>query len=59
MGWQIVFVDAGNKLRNGRISMFRKGEDVEADAWNRAAAHDALVTRAEDKIINVVCVKNR
>ena len=41
MGWQIIFVDAGNRLRNG------------------ATAHDALVARAEDKIINVVCVKNR
>ena len=59
MGWQIIFVDAGNRLRNGGISMFRSSEDTEADAWSRATAHDALVARAEDKIINVVCVKNR
>ena len=59
MSWQIILVDAGKKLRNGGTSTFRSSEDAEADAWSRATAHDALVARAEDKIINVVCVKNR
>ena len=59
MSWQIILVDAGKKLRNGGTSMFRSSEDAELEAWNRATTHDALVNRAEDKIVNVVCVKNR
>jgi len=59
MSWQIILVDAGKKLRNGGTSTFRSSEDAEIEAWNRATTHDALVNRAEDKIVNVVCVKNR
>jgi len=58
-GWQIILVDAGNKLRNGGVTMFRTGKDAEAEAWRRAEVHDSLVSNSRDKIVNVVCSKNR
>ena len=59
MGWQIILVDAGNRLRNGGITMLRESEDAEAEAWSRAKTHDSLVSNRQDKIVNVVCAKNR
>ena len=59
MGWQIVLVDAGNRLRNGGTTLLRTGKDAEIEAWSRARTHDSIVNREEDKIINVVCVRNR
>jgi hypothetical protein len=59
MGWQIILVDAGNKLRNGGTTMLCESVDAEAEAWSRANTHDSIVSNREDKIINVVCVKNR
>jgi hypothetical protein len=58
MGWQIILVDYGNHLRNGGVTMLRKGDDAEEEAWNRAETHNLLVSNRADKIMNVVCIKN-
>jgi len=57
MGWQIIFVDAGNKLRNGGITKWRKADDAEEEAWNRAETHNSIVLSPLDKVVNVVCAK--
>ena len=57
MGWQIIFVDAGNKLRNGGVIEWGKADDAEEEARNRAETHNLRVSSHLDKIINVVCAK--
>jgi hypothetical protein len=57
MGWQIVFVDKGNNLRNGGYTMLETGDLAEAEARERAARHNELVSNRSDRVMNVVCVK--
>jgi|TARA_Y100000310_G_scaffold339861_1_gene433882 hypothetical protein len=59
MGWQIIFVDAGKRLRNGGITRLSSAEDAEQEAWDRAAIHDSVVRDRNDKVLNVVCAKIR
>jgi len=57
MGWQIVYVDAGNKTRNGGYTALEDGSMAEAEARDRAARHNELVSNRLDRVMNVVCVK--
>jgi|TARA_Y100001951_G_scaffold89258_1_gene81494 hypothetical protein len=57
MGWQIIFVDAGKRLRNGGITKLSSADDAEQEAWDRAAIHDSLVRSRDEKVLNVVCAK--
>ncbi len=58
MGWQIIFVDYSRRLRNGGITMLRKGADAELEGRSRAKTHNSLVSNRGDKVMNVICVKN-
>jgi len=57
MGWQIIFVDAGKRLRNGGLTKLSSAKDAEQEAWERAAIHDSLAKDSNDKILNIVCAK--
>ena len=57
MGWQIIFVDAGKRLRNGGVTKWRKAADAEEEAWRRAEKHNEHVFNSLDKVVNVVCSK--
>jgi hypothetical protein len=59
LGWQIIFVDAGNNLRNGGITRLKTVDDAEMEAWDRAEIHDSIVKSEEDKVLNVICAKIR
>tara|TARA_R100001244_G_scaffold92509_1_gene69830 strand:- start:263 stop:445 length:183 start_codon:yes stop_codon:yes gene_type:complete len=57
VGWQIIYVDAGNKLRNGGFTNWRTAADAEEEAWRRAEKHNEHVFNPLDKVVNVVCAK--